>query len=366
VSISIPPKANELEISIFGPGRGESVLIHLGNDEWCVVDSCIARGRRQPAALEYLEALGTNAAGVKLVVATHWHNDHINGLSTIVRQAPSAKFCCSMALKRDEFTTLISSFSEGTEERSGVDELSSILSQLRQTGRLAPMWAVENKRLLHWPDRPRAFPISVTTLSPSDVSITLALREIAGLIPAEGKPQRRIVNRSPNHASVVLWLQAGAIRALLGADLEHSGRVGEGWMAIIASHQDSTPGVIFKVPHHGSPNGDCPEVWEKLLAQNSLAVVTPFTGGRVRLPRDSDLERLSGRTTKLYCTAAGAGKPPSRDPSVERSLRTQLRDRRVVAGQPGHVRMRWSATSETAEPKIELFNGAYHVPSVVS
>ena len=135
-------------------------------------------------------------------------------------------------------------------------------------------------------------------------------------------------------------------------------------MAIIASHQDSTPGLVFKVPHHGSENADSPDVWEKLLIQDPFAVVTPFTGGQVRLPGDSDLERLSGRTSKLYCTTAGTGKPPNRDPAVERRMRI-LSDRRVIAGQPGHVRLRWSATTKVGKPEIELFNGAYHVHSVV-
>jgi hypothetical protein len=61
MSQSIPPRADELEVSIIGPGRGECVLIHMGDNEWCVVDSCVARGHKQPVAVEYLNAFNNNA-----------------------------------------------------------------------------------------------------------------------------------------------------------------------------------------------------------------------------------------------------------------------------------------------------------------
>ena len=79
-TVLTPPRSEELEISIFGPGRGECVLLHLGQNEWCVVDSCIAKPAGGPVALHYLRNLQTNAIdGIKLIVATHWHDDHIGG-----------------------------------------------------------------------------------------------------------------------------------------------------------------------------------------------------------------------------------------------------------------------------------------------
>jgi hypothetical protein len=160
-------------------------------------------------AIEYLMSLGTNALdGVRLVVATHWHDDHIGGLSDILGLAPKAKFCCSMALKSEEFMTLVSLVPEGTQGRSGVEEFASILKQLEAKGQLAPIFAVENKSVLYLTGPKRSLPIRLTTLSPSDPTILLALKEISNLVPKEGEPQRRIINRSPNHASVVLWLEA--------------------------------------------------------------------------------------------------------------------------------------------------------------
>ena len=173
-----------------------------------------------------------------------------------------------MALKADEFLRLVSLAPQAISGRSGLEEFASILAELEQRGGTAPVFAVENRRLLYQVATGRSFPTSVTALSPSDLTIKVALKEIAGLLPKEGSPQRRIVNRSPNHASVVLWVQAGPIRALLGADLEQTTLPGTGWTAVLASHQDTIPGRVFKVPHHGSVNSDAPDVWTKILGEN--------------------------------------------------------------------------------------------------
>lgn len=359
MSASNPPKSDELEISVIGPGLGECLIIHLGHNEWCVVDSCIARGRQEPVALEYLKSFGPQTLnGLKLVIATHWHDDHIQGLASIVAQAPRAEFCCSLAVKHDELTALVASAPENIQGRSGVEELANILTQLRRSNRSSPVYAVPNRKLFQ---SSGTVPVTLTSLSPSDPMITSAMKEILKLLPKAGEPQERIVESSPNHASVVLWLEAGDTRVLLGADLEHTNRNNEGWMGVIAQHKVTPPALVFKVPHHGSSNAHFSEVWTKLLTPDPLAVVTPFARGSVRLPRDSDLERLAKHTHNLFCTSRGAGKPPIRDAATERWIKTQVKDRRVIEGQPGHVRIRLPIQNGPVTPSIELFNGAYRV-----
>ena len=44
------PSAREIEVSLFGPGYGECVLVHLGEGQWMIVDSCVEQGSSsQPA-----------------------------------------------------------------------------------------------------------------------------------------------------------------------------------------------------------------------------------------------------------------------------------------------------------------------------
>jgi glyoxylase-like metal-dependent hydrolase (beta-lactamase superfamily II) len=88
-----PPQDDELEISIFGLGYGESILIHLGRQEWMIVDSCIDHASKQPSSLKYLHSIGVDPSeSVKLIVATHWHDDHIRGLATIVDTCKVAQY----------------------------------------------------------------------------------------------------------------------------------------------------------------------------------------------------------------------------------------------------------------------------------
>ena len=88
---------------MLGPGYGEGVLVHAGGGEWLVVDSCLGADG-EPAALNYLRGLDVDpSTTVKMVVATHWHDDHIRGMARLVAACPSARFCCASALKTDEF-----------------------------------------------------------------------------------------------------------------------------------------------------------------------------------------------------------------------------------------------------------------------
>lgn len=344
--------------------------MHLGNNQWCVVDSCTSRGKSLPVAIEYLDGFKNNAlGGLGWILATHWHDDHIRGLADLVERAPKAEFYCSVAVRSTEFTTLAATALGTIQGNSGIDEFARILGLLgigataKQQKLLAtPKWAVENRRLIHLPKAGRSFDVSVTALSPSDGTIGLALKSIAALVPRPGAIQRRIPSPSPNHASVVLWVEAGALRFLLGADLEHTEYEGEGWTAVLQCHEgrhEQTKAGFFKVPHHGSENADNQKVWQNMLGKDPIAVVTPYNGGSTKLPRKTDLERLSQRTSSLFCTSAGAGKEPSRDASINRTMRQH--NRKVLDGQPGQVRIRWSPNNPGDQPQVEMFSSAYKV-----
>src|SRR6516225_10111580 len=102
------PRSDELELSVFGPGIGESLVVHLGWGSWMVVDSCMNEARDKAVALDYLEQLGIDVASqFKLIVVTHWHDDHIRGISQLLGVARSAIFACSAALNNEEFMTLV-------------------------------------------------------------------------------------------------------------------------------------------------------------------------------------------------------------------------------------------------------------------
>lgn len=359
-----PPQADEIEVSVFGPGYGESVLVHLGLNEWLVVDSCLEPNLKTPAPLNYLRKIGVEVSrAVKLIVASHWHDDHVAGLSGIFRRCRSADFVCSEALTSEEFLTLTRALgSRSMMESSGVDELSKILEILRKRleGRTAskgPEWAVANRLLLRRDD---SIPYEVYSLSPSSGSITLALTQIGSLLPRERDRKKRLVALTPNHVAVVLWIKIGTVLVLLGSDLEetHDGRTG--WSVIVDSTtRPSGKASIFKVPHHGSANADQPRVWSEMLVQNPFAILAPFNQGNVSLPTKRDAERICSRTERGYSTAMLRKRTIRRPSAVERTIKEVVRSIRLTSGSSGQVRLRTRAVGASEEEwKVELFGDA--------
>lgn len=362
-----PPGLDEAEVSLFGPGIGECVVMHLGGGDWVVVDSCVDAGRRA-IALRYLADLGIDAAqAVRLVVVSHWHDDHIRGIASVVDAAPDAEVVCSAALNTKDFFTLVAASNRAMTEWPGTAEFARIFEILerRVTGEVShhsigPRWAGADQRVW-WRQRGATTDAEIWALSPSSGSMTLAFRGLAELLPRPGTPKRRLVTLTPNESAVVLWVVVGGVRLLLGSDLEVSENPKTGWKAIVQSAtRPSGSAHVFKVPHHGAASADEPRVWGSMLTSSPEAVLTPFNRGRY-LPMESDVTRLRARSAHVYCTARPGGwNPPRRDAAVERTLREIVRDRKAVTGPMGHVRIRVDVRAPQA-PRVELFDGAYQL-----
>src|SRR5690348_11162620 len=92
--ILVPPRVDQVEVSLFGPGFGEAIALHLGNGSWFLIDSC--QQSSQPAPLSYLERIGVDIRSAVIgVLATHWHTDHVLGISRLFHAASNARFFCS-------------------------------------------------------------------------------------------------------------------------------------------------------------------------------------------------------------------------------------------------------------------------------
>lgn len=182
-SLSSAPAWNEIEVSLFGPGYGECVLVHLGESRWLVVDACIDRKSRRPPALDYLDRLEVDAAeAVKLIVASHWHDDHVRGLAQIVERCSQARFCLSEAMTSMEFLTLVNAYQYPvTETGTGCGELSKVLRILQQRKPTpVPKSVLADMCLWSAPLRDGTT-CKVYALSPSQAANLLAKRELGSL-----------------------------------------------------------------------------------------------------------------------------------------------------------------------------------------
>ncbi len=367
-NLKVPPGATELEVSVFGPGFGECIVLHLGYNDWAVVDSCLDIASKKPAALRYLNLLGVDPAkSVRLVVATHWHDDHMQGLAKVLEAASGAVFACSGAVREPEFKEVLAAWTgaRALPGGSGIDELRSIMVELKRRTTdsrcVAPRLAGAGKTL--WPiaGKPNPHAISVKSLSPSDAAVLATVSRLKGLGTIAAKSRRRLPNLLENDTSVVLSVEAGTHKVLLGGDLHVRADRSFGWLAIV----DDCRGIdarhdVFKVPHHGSQTGDHEEIWSTLAKEQPCAVATPFVDGRVRLPSVADCQRILTKTRIAFLSAPPVpGRFRDSSKTVEKTVQEATLSVQSVPGKYGHVRLRKLLGDSPGTPwRVELFGSA--------
>lgn len=374
-SLTPAPASRELEVSIFGPGFGECIVLHLGDGNWAVVDSCLDPTSKQPAALHYLNCIGVDAANaIQLVVATHWHDDHMQGISRVFQTAVEAVFACTSAVREPDFEEVLAAWT-GTRfltGGSGVDELRSVMVELKKRSThsrcVVPRLASAGKTIWPVPGKSNPLAMSLKCLSPSDAAVLATISRLNGVVPRSAKVRRRLPNLLENDTSVVLSVEAGEHRILLGSDLHVRADRSFGWLAIVDDHAGvDARHHAFKVPHHGSPSGDDEEVWRKLAVEQACAVTTPFVDGRVRLPSVADCQRILARTKSAYLSAPPlSAKFHDSNRTVEKTVMEVTRSVQFVPGKYGHVRLR-KKLDETpgVSWRVHLFGSALSMADYV-
>lgn len=369
-----PPSPDQLEISVFGPGYGECVLIHVGQGVWLVVDSCIDPETNRSAPLGYLESIGIDpASAIDLVVASHWHADHVRGLHELYSVASVAKFCCSSALTGAEFVALATLYSESAGKIPvGPEELYKCLITLRDrtkiTGKGHHRWAVTD-RLLWQSGGTSPLKAKLTALSPSDEMLTRTQQLMLNYMTLlkKGYSEPRLIANCPNDVAVALLLEVNGRKILLGSDLEQEKNELVGWSAVMASEAvKDGKCCTFKVAHHGSDSGHNDHVWDELLESQPFALLTPFRHGSLRIPTESDRARILSKTPHAFISADpnASAKLPKKGSKVQAMMNGTVRNRRLAAGEMGHIRWRAPLADPTDRGSVELFNGAMPLADV--
>lgn len=356
-----PPAADEVEFSLFGPGFGECVIIHLGQGDWIVVDSCVEMDTGLPAALAYFGRIGVNPNdAVRLVLATHWHDDHIRGLSKVFRASPSSRLAVTLAFGMKDFQAALAPWlaSSTKVESKGLGEVQQLLEICKERTSY-PIHASENKIL--W-ERSGVFPAEVRSLSPSDPAVAACIARLSEI--ERSKFRTRLPDVEGNLASVVLSIKVGERRLLLGADLECRADRNLGWLAVVDSHRNlRRPGHhLFKIPHHGSENGHHPEIWSDLLHPNPLSALTPFMRGKKKLPAVEDRERILENTDQAYISATPrSGKFRHTNKTVQKTMQEFSRGIEVIAYEQGHVCVRGNLKDSPDSWQVSCHAGALHL-----
>ncbi|MGI2067836.1 hypothetical protein [Shewanella sp. MF08487] len=337
------PDINEIEVSLFGPGVGEAICVHIGNGKWIIVDSCINPISNNPASLEYLHSIGVNTVNdVVLVIVSHWHDDHVNGISKIVSECTNAFVVFPDAMLGKDFLTLTSlqNLPEHI-EKSGVSEISKVVSLIAERISLNkhdiksyPIQARADLRLFQH-DK-----VEIWALSPSTAAIFQSKIEIGKLLKTN-ELRRKLVPMSENLNAIAIFIVTEHGNVLLGADLETHSSLTQitGWQAVVDSKNKPTAKAsIFKIPHHGSINGHHPEVWSDMLDADPLSIMTAYS--RSKLPKSTDISRIKALSGHLYQTTINSPKLPVRDKVIESFLKNITKSRIVKTNRLGHIQTR--------------------------
>lgn len=304
----IAPKGSEVEITLIGTGGGygECVVVKLGIENWFIIDSCINPNTKKPLPIEYLESIGVDYKKcVKQVICTHWHDDHIRGLSQILELCPNAEFSPTRVNDMNQFIRLI-----------GFDEIINSGSGIRATEEFSKCLKILNKRTIKSvPNRLNANTVisqltengvsfEVYALSPSESVLINFDKEVGNLIDIISKKKRAVVHKKPNETSVAIIIKFLDQRIILGSDLEVGTEHNEGWLDVLNNGKviDSIKAQIFKIPHHGSENGYDVRIFEKLVEHNSILKLTPWNLSS-KLPTGEMIDTYKCHSSEIFITS---------------------------------------------------------------
>lgn len=359
------PKDNIAEVTLIGTGGGygESVVIHLGNQSWIVIDSCIDPYSKDCLPLEYLKEIGVNLKkDVIQIVCTHWHDDHIKGISNLLNECESVSFCMARPADKKKFLQFVG-LDYGKVDLKGsisstieVNECIEILRKRNPT----IINAIQDRLLIRINNGD--YISESISLSPSDYVIGEYDKEISTLITAYGTSNSKIVIQTPNDKSVALFIKIHKHRVLLGSDLEVSTDNRRGWLCILDNNQSiDSKSSLFKIPHHGSRNGYHTRIWDELLVNEPFAKLTPWNVGS-RLPKKDMLKLFRKHTSNLFISSEiGSISPKKRDKSLAKAINKFNPSLFEVKYNLGIIRCRIDILDEEAIWNVALSDKALHL-----
>ncbi|MCB9550585.1 MAG: hypothetical protein R3F65_10645 [bacterium] len=315
------PEPERLTLYGFGPGFGESLVLHLPDGLWMVVDGCVWKGINLPLAL--LDHFGQQE--IDLLAVTHPDEDHIRGLDELLYDKHVH------TVWRYPFGSMVRDFLALQLERSGpdADERLRTLFDLHEAFyEAARSGAVEIESggvgTLTWTGREGRY--EVVTLAPTTYDTQRMRDQFDHLIDfhrhgieatermlAFLRGDRRWSDR-PNSVSLAMSVRWGDVSLILGGDVENGcSHLMSGWKGILrrltgdGRRRDRRallrdPSFV-KVAHHGSGGSHDRDVWA-LHAHSGrvpLGLIMPFD--RHRLPDLAGLLPLRDKVDHLMVTS---------------------------------------------------------------
>jgi len=345
-----PPAADEIEVTLFGPGFGEAIAIHLGDGAWFLVDSCIEPTSKNSASGVYLDYIGIKSEQVKAIVASHWHDDHIRGISELSEKYSDADFVISTVFNDKKSLAFLAAYNSKSSNglSQGTKELFNVLDSHSNIYHASYKTLVFNETL-------NKLPVTVIALAPRPEAYSQSITRFAQYLPTSGKAINNAPDLKQNYESIVLHIDVGNDAILLGSDLEE--HTNFGWTAVIVDKWSKTrkPSSLYKVAHHGSATGHCEQVWSILLEEDPIACLTPWVLAGNRIPTDAQQKIIKDKSKFAYIASA-ASRKPKMDSGMLKRLKDIGSNISLVDTGFGAVRHRKKIDANTWS--VELFGAA--------
>ena len=268
----------QLYLFVFGPGRGEALAVRLPEIGWLLVDCCRVKALDGSSVLPQQTLVERFPAPIAGALLTHPHDDHVDGFADLITALSPDRIMVSGGNPPAQH--LLHAVEARLAAAVGTRE-SVVARQVKAAAIAIRQWEVRRGRTVT--------PLSTgTTLWPSPSSVVGRAPDMtaAGPLLQSG----RLADRA-NELSVVLEIQRGATRVVLGGDLPTvtTSRtapvpIASGWWLVMQQRPELGSHAALKVPHHASWAAMHLSLMRPFADRRRAWLVTPLHNGRNHLP----------------------------------------------------------------------------------
>lgn len=307
------PGSDEIEITILGinENAGESIVLHIGNGDWIVIDCCKTReGVNLPKF--YLESLGVGFENVIRVACTHLHSDHITGLSEVLSDCENARFAYPLIGDENTLRYILAQYNldKGLPNDGTFGEFMKCVRVAKKEKKECIILNIDSPIFV---DDTR----HVMGVSPSRKMNEIYQYKLLKYKLGDPIPEQML---KTNFCSVATILNIGKVHAILGADLEANRQnkapirscIGtcirkskRGWCNVFTASQyfPCYKYDYIKIPHHSSATGFCDSLWVNHMTSPVVGTSTVFLEGANALPTQDMIDEYSALCDELYYTS---------------------------------------------------------------
>ncbi|HUE73160.1 MAG TPA: hypothetical protein VMP01_19905 [Pirellulaceae bacterium] len=322
------PLTAPIGLHVIGSGVGESIVVELPDGSIGVVDCCSKslagnsaedRARANPT-IAFLQRRFPNAQ-VAFLALTHLHEDHGKGFTQLIEELETriqSIWICG-GLNDTHVLQYFKQVAKHQKQLPGEEIFDEppgtyareLLKLTRQVRQAAPATAFGVRRLCSTTQFHICNgEVAVDILGPRELRLLHFSESVQALLRDSIDPATRVVRsdwepKSPKHNEVspAIAITYGRTRLVLGGDMECNA-----WAEVVADTSTHVPPRslachVLKVSHHGSSNGYCQTLYQKLGGSRKfVAIVTPYFRGEHPLPEREGIQALLPFTSEIFVT----------------------------------------------------------------